>query len=220
MIIPFRIALVFISVLFIYFFGETLERFILDVIRYLIPLTESNAILFNGFHSAAYLAPVLFLGFIITASLGGEPQIKRKVWSIVLGVAIGIFAYRMYQVWWVLRGGGLGSGNEIESWTESLTTTQQYFLEILLPYILVGTLSGLITSLINKDYLYHHYSGAVSSSVAFLWLFATHKIQNLTGFLQYFISFVVVSGAGFAVGYLFRRIKLIENQPPSLDKSI
>jgi len=48
MILPLRVALAVLAVIFTYFFGETLEKFLLEVIRFFVAMESSNALMFNG----------------------------------------------------------------------------------------------------------------------------------------------------------------------------
>ena len=126
MIQPLRIAVLLLGICFAYFFGETLERFLLEVVRFFISLEPSNAILFNLIHLLTMLAPLMVLAIFVRIALGGEASLENRFHIIFWGIVLALISYRGCQIWWVFRG---GIGEESSSWTESLEPSQLFFLE-------------------------------------------------------------------------------------------
>lgn len=204
MILPFRIALFSLSVLFTYFFAETLEKFLLEVIRYFIVIEISNALFFNLVHITISIVPVLLFGMICSISIAGEKGLVKRMWLMLFGLMAGIILFRSYQIWWVFRG---GVGEDINSWTETLSLNQLYFLEKLLPFILLGVVSSLVYSIFENESEKTLLYSLFSSLSAFIWLFITHKIQNLNGFKEIILAVFVCLICGFLTSFSIKRIK-------------
>ena len=85
MILAFRISLLVLGGLFAYLFGETSEKFFLEVLRFFISLNESNALLFNAAHIAVSVIPLFLFGLIMSISTSGERDLRRRAWFLILG---------------------------------------------------------------------------------------------------------------------------------------
>lgn len=204
MILPLRISLFILGILFAYFFGETLEKFLLEVVRFFVSLETSNALLFNFVHLIILIIPLLLYGVVVLISLSGEESLRLRFFWVIGGMVSGLVSYRIYQVWWIFRG---GVGEDISSWSETLTLNQLYFLEKVLPYMMVGIFSALVVGLGEKETEQIGVFSILSSASSFLWLLATHKIQNISGPAQIAGAFGMTCFCGFAIGQAIKKIK-------------
>lgn len=204
MILPLRVVLFVCGILFSYFFGETLEKFIIEVVRFFIALEPDNAFLFNSIHMIILLVPLALFGLLVSISFSGELALSSRLWLVMGGIAAGIISFRIYQIWWVFRG---AMGDDSDSWSESLSPEQLYFMEKLLPYIIVGIASSLVISIGEKETKKIEFYGLISAVSSFLWLFITHKIQNVSGIMQMGAAFIVTCLCGLAVAMAARRAR-------------
>jgi hypothetical protein len=207
LILSFRIALFIFGIFFTYYFGETMEKFVLEVVRFFISIDSSNALAFNAAHLIVLISPLLFLAVIISLSLSDERLFRRRFLLVLGGMGIGIIAFRIVQIWWIFRGGGFQMGGEINSWSESLTPAQAYFWEKVFPFILVGAASGVAPAIGESDSKNIVMCSAVSSLSAILWLFVTRKIQNLEGASQVSCALISVCACGAAAGLVIKKIR-------------
>ena len=204
MILVFRITLLILAISFTYLFGGTMEKFFLEVVRAFISLEPSNALVFNGAHLAVSVSPLILLGIVLSISLGGEADLKKSLWKVVVGIVLGVTSFRVYQIWWVFRG---GIGEEANSWTESMSHSQLFFLEKILPFIALGTLSSLAPAW-GKSLSFKEKTANAGFSIIFtlLWLWSTHKIQNIYGFSQTAIAVSTSLFCGLAVVSITEKI--------------
>jgi len=144
------------------------------------------------------ICPLILMGLIVSISFSGEELLRNRLWSVVLGVILGLASYRGYQLWW-LFGGGIGG--ELDSSGTSYSIGHFYFLEKVLPYLIMGIAASAIISFFEKETLNAYIFSLVSTSSAFIWLLATHKIQNVEGFVQTgsALLFCLVSGTAVTV---------------------
>ena len=181
-----------------------MERFLLDVVRFFISLEPSNALLFNFVYLVLLIIPLLLYGCVISISLSGERLLRRQFFLMLAGIAVGIISYRMIQIWWVLRG---GIGEETNTWSETITINQLYFIEKIFPYIIMGSSSALVVALFEKETKKIVIFSILSASSSFLWLLITHKIQNLLGIVQIITALFVSCTCGLAVGLAVRKAR-------------
>ena len=206
MILLFRAALFASAVIFTYLFAETSDKLLLEVVRFVIPLDMSNAVLFNAVYLVISFAPILLFGLIFSVSVSGENIPRRRVWLTVVGILAGMAAFRIHQVWWVLRG---EMSENINVWTESLSVNRIYFLENILPFVLVGTLSSPLASMFEEKASDIFMYSAIASAGTVFWLFITHKLQNLEGFTQIASGMFVSLLCGFAVAVFIIFLKFL-----------
>lgn len=204
MILPLRIALFILGIVFAYFFGETLERFLLEVVRYFVALESSNALFFNAIHLLIMLAPLLLFGLLIATALSGEPQLQSRFYVVLGGTALGLISFRIYQIWWVFRG---GIGVESGSWSESLSVGQLYFLEKIAPFVILGVISASVVAITEKETKKVPLYSLVAPLCSFFWLFFTHKIQNLDSNLQIFYAILVSCISGLLIAFPIKLIR-------------
>jgi len=187
-ILQLRIVLSVLAIVFTYFFGETLENFLFEVIRFFVAVEPSNALFFNVVHMILSVIPLLILGGMVSISFGGEADLRNRLWGVVSGVVLALIALRVFQLWWLFRG---GFGSDFIETGETFSVGQLYFIENIFPYILIGVLACLVVTFIEiKTYLCFVFS-ALSASSAFLWLLLTKKIQNIDGIPQLSMSLLV-----------------------------
>src|SRR5437867_4321390 len=103
MIAALRLVLLALSLLFAYFFGDTMEQFLLQVIRLFIAVDPSNAIRFNLVHTAIILFPLALLGVFLTVATIDDRALRRHAQRIASGMFLSLFLYRLFQVWWILK---------------------------------------------------------------------------------------------------------------------
>lgn len=204
MILPLRISLFIFSIAFAYFFGSTLEKFLLEVVRFFTPLETSNVLFYNGAHFIIATIPLILFGFMTSISFSGEPAFKTRIWLVVWGMMIGLISFRIYQIWWIFRG---GIGEEVNSWTESLTMTQLYFFEKVLPYIIIGITASLIISIREKDINKNVFYSALSAISAFLWLLITKRLQDLNSIKEIGTAFGISCLCALIVGFVIKKIR-------------
>ena len=207
MIPAMRAALFAFGVLFTYFFGGTMEKFVLEVVRFFISVEPSNAIFFNLAHMAVLIVPLFLFGLILSISFADEPVLRRRLLLVITGMGFGIISYRIYQIWWILRGAGLEVDESASSWTESLTVGQLYFWEKILPYLLIGVSASLVPCIAEKESKSTLLYAVITPVSAFLWLFITRKIQNLQGLPEIAIAFLSAAACGLALGMVSRKIR-------------
>src|SRR3989344_8838448 len=124
MILALRTLLVSLALAFTFFFGETMEEFLFQVIRLFLAVDPSNALRFNLIHAAVLLFPLLLFGIVISIASVDDPLLGRRARTLVAGMVLGLSAFRLYQVWWIFNASG----------TEMLTSLQLVFLEKAAPF--------------------------------------------------------------------------------------
>ena len=197
MILHFRIALVLASLAFAYFFGVTLEKFILEVIRIFIPVDVSNAAYFNLAQVFAAVFPVFLLGAVLSLSYGADEKERADLWRGTWSVIFGITAFRLFQLWWILRG-GVGEG--LQTVTEEVALNHLFWMEKSVPFLVLGGVSSLAMAVQERAVYIKH--AVYSSCFSYLWLFFTHQIPGIEGPKERFISlfFLLISAIFCAKG--------------------
>ncbi|OGR81675.1 MAG: hypothetical protein A2636_03885 [Elusimicrobia bacterium RIFCSPHIGHO2_01_FULL_64_10] len=162
-----RLALFLLAAAFTVLFGSSIESLILDVARYLVPLDFSNFLTFSAAHALASLSPLLAAGWMAAASFSGESERTRRVWTAVWGMAAGFLAWRAHRVWWVLRPEGY----------ETLQPGRIFFLENVLPCLLVGVCAGAAASLRHsgRD---RAVMAALTAACSFAWIYLMGKLAG------------------------------------------
>lgn len=180
-----------------------MEKFLLEVIRFFVAIDSSNAMFFNMVHLIISIIPLLAIGAIISVSLTGERDLHTRLWMIVAGMILGLTTFRIYQVWWVFRG---GIGDEFSTWTESLSVEQLFFLEKALPYILMGLSSSIVPAIAEKEMKKMYMDAMSTSAGTFIWLLATRKIQNLENYLQISCALLITLSSAALIVWIRNRI--------------
>src|SRR3989344_8852781 len=161
MILILKINLISLGLAFPLFFGETMENFLLEIIRMFISLSPENALRYNLVHAGVLLFPLaLFAGIVSIAALD-DPALRARLQRIAGGMLLGLAAYRAYPVWWILNSG-----------VESI---QIMFLERTAPFIILGSFSGLIPAVQEKGKDSIFFAGLASFAI-FAWLLMTRKL--------------------------------------------
>ncbi len=198
MVLPLRVILLVFAVLFTYFFGGTLEHFLLDVVRFFIAVEMSNAISYNLLHLAITTAPLLVLGVIGSVPLSSDAKILNRYWWIILGVVLSIAGYKCYQLWWLFRGGFMGDSEIIE---ESMSEQKLFWLQNVLPFIVIGSSASLIGALWEKKTPREFCFVLLYPIISYGWMRCTHKLQSNMGSENILIdiSICFLSGLGLSL---------------------
>lgn len=196
MILFLRIFLVYLALVFAFFFGETTEEFLFQVIRLFVAVDPANALRFNLIHAAVLLFPLLLFGAIVSIATVDDPLLGRRGRTIVAGMILGMAAYRLYQVWWIFNSSG----------TELLTWTRMVFLEKAAPFLALGGSAALLPALReeSKDSIFY---AALASVSIFLWLVITRKLPPGQTHVEALSSFLICVSAGLITGIIVGKIK-------------
>src|SRR3989338_4043701 len=118
---------------------------------------------------------------------------------------LGLLAYRLYQVWWILNWGVL-SGEDVSNQTVTFTSGQIFFLEHIAPFMILGGSSSLLPAILEtkSDSVFY---AALSSLCIFVWLILTHKLPPDQTHFQSLGSFFVTTLTAIALGLLIKKIK-------------
>lgn len=196
MILALRILLVSLALAFAFFFGETMEEFLFQVIRLFVAVDPANALRFNLIHAAVILFPLILFGAIVSIASVDDPLLGRRARTIVAGMILGMAACRLYQVWWIFNSSG----------TEMLTWARMVFLEKAAPFLVLGGSAALIPAIREeaKDSVFHAALAAVS---IFLWLVITRKLPPGQTHVEALSSFLICVFAGLITGIIVGKIK-------------
>ena len=196
MILGLRISLVSLALAFAYFFGETMEEFLFQVIRLFLAVDPSNALRWNLIHAAVLLFPLLLFGIVISIASVDDPLLGRRARTLVAGMVLGLSAFRLYQVWWIFNSAG----------TEMLNWTRLVFLEKAGPFLILGGISALLPAIKeeSKDSIFY---AALASLCMFLWLVITRKLPPGQTHAEALASFLICISAGLAVGGFVKKAK-------------
>ena len=186
MILALRILLVSLALAFAFFFGETAEEFLFQVIRLFLAVEPSNALRFNLIHAAVLLFPLLIFGAVVSIAAVDDPLLGRRARTLVAGMMLGLAAYRLYQVWWLFNSTG----------TEMPAT----------PFLILGGCSAFLPAIREeaKDSVFYAALAAVS---IFLWLVVTRKLPPGQTHVEALASFLICMSSGLAVGVFVKKAK-------------
>ncbi len=204
MILFLRACLVSLALLFTYFFGETMEQFLLQVIRIFIAVEPSNAVTFNLIHAAILLFPLVLFGVLISIATIDDSRLRNRSQTVVGGMLLGLLAYRLFQVWWILKWGAFADDPTIR--TEAFSQGQIVFLEQFAPWMILGISSALLPAIIEESSDSVFYA-ALSSLCLFLWLIIAKKLPPANTYTQSLAALFMTVSTGFATGTVVKKIK-------------
>ena len=205
MILFLRCALAALTLCFAFFFGETMEQFLFQAVRMIIPIDPGNAVRFNLIHGAILLFPLMIFGVLVSIATVDDQALKKRSQGIVLGMLLGLLAYRLYQVWWILKL-GVTAAEDAPNQTEAFTSGQIFFLDRVAPFLILGGSSGLIPAVKEAASNSVFYS-TLTSIFIFIWLILTHKLPPGQSHLQSMASFLVTVFTGITLGLIVKKIK-------------
>ncbi len=210
MIAPLRFALIGLSIALAFVFGQTAEKCLLEVIRYFVFVDMGNALFFNAVYLVCAAVPVLVFGLIVSVSVNDDEDLKRRMWAVVWGIVLSLTAFRIYQVWWVMRGGG---DADFSAWSESVTESDLFFREKVYPYIMLGLCAGIVCILRERNVVYLPVECLLSGVAAFWWLYFTGKLQNLNGMKEAVLPCMVTASAGLFLGLMGKQLRTFIKGP-------
>lgn len=178
----------------------------LEVIRIFVPVEPANALFFNLIYLLILLFPLFVYAGIVSISLSGEPESQQRFRLIILSIASGIIVWRSYHLWWLLRGVG-GAEEQVSTISETFTPAQLYFLENLLPYILLGIITSLVVSCWEKNKEKLWLISLVATLSTLSWLYVTNKLQNITSLGRGTIMLLTSCFSGLMVSIVVRKIR-------------
>ncbi len=165
-----RILIFALGAAFFSLFGATVEDFIVEVVRRLIPIDSQNLILFNALNLAAAALPLLGVGLLLNLAVGSEREGRSKVWTLVAGIFLAVTGFRVYQLIWVLR---LAHPSAVQP----PGPLEFYFLEKMAPFLILGFLA-FIPFVFNKSILKINMNiGILTVVLSFMWLWGCGKLQ-------------------------------------------
>lgn len=206
MIFALRATLISLTLVFTYFFGKTMEQFLLQVVRLFVALDSSNAVQFNLILTAILLFPLILFTVFLSIATIDDPDLRQRFQRIGLGMLLALFLFRVYQVWWLLKAGAFSGDGDLQGGVETFTSGQIYFLEQVLPYVILGAASGLIPA-VQESRWDSAFFATLSAFSIFIWLIATHKLPPTQDFSQSLFAFFLTVFSGFGTGFLVKRIK-------------
>ncbi len=199
-----RALLVILALALTHAFGETLEQFLLQVIRIFIAVEPSNAVRFNLVHILILLSPLVLLGILVSIATVDDPALRKRAQKIVLGMLLGLLAYRIFQIWWIVKLGAMGEFDT--SRTESFSAGQILFLERIAPWLILGSASALVPAVTEPESDSNFYA-ALASLCLFVWLVISNKLPPGQGFGESVTSLGITVAAGFLLGRAVLKIK-------------
>lgn len=192
--------------LFAWFFGQTSERFLLEVVRRFIALETSNAFFFNGVHLLVLLLPVLLFAAAVSLSWSGEPDWQETILSSFWGMALGVAAFRLFRLWVLFRAGGMMPEDSGRFWSEALGRGDIYLSERVLPFFLAGAVSGAVLGVRKKNLKNLYIWTVLGTCATFFWIAAAQR-PAFDGLYSFLGSLIIMVLGGFFTAFVVIKIR-------------